>query len=274
MHMDKETYSFLERNVDYYNCGQHDMDNSFLLKAEGLVEEFAAWQANSPDFTPIGVCRENVKSIPGMRYFAMVFEDDRGRRYYVHVPGYWADEYAVIDQGPAAMEKARRGFEAACEKEDYGASISDLDDSAKEELFDEAAQQLSGAEMPSLSNPDPEPEPEEEQPIPRRETPAPKNKTEPTDKTTKQVYFTCDARHVLDTVYNLAKESAGPDAVGIMFGSQFIFEQLQKIAVRAAELNDPELNASMLMMHMYDDVPDVHEAITAERKRAEDLGKV
>lgn len=274
MHMNKDTYSFLERNVDYYNCGQHDMDNSFLLKAEGLVEEFAAWQANSPDFTPIGICRENVKSIPGMRYFAMVFEDERGRRYYVHVPGYWADEYAVIDQGPAAMEKARREFEAVCEKEDYGASISNLDESAKEELFDEVAQQLSGAEMPSLSNPGPEPEPEEEQPVPRREIPAPKNETPESGKTVKQVYFTCDARHVLDTVYNLAKEYADADAPGVMFGSQFIFAQLQKIAARAAELNDPELNVSMLMLHMYDDVPDVHDAIAAEKKRVEDLGKV
>lgn len=103
-------YSFLFRHVDLHNIGQHDMCNAFL-RGNGLAEEFALWQEDTPGAIPIGVCPEAGKRFYGMDYIAMVFEDEDGRRYYVHVPGGWVAEARVAVQGPEAMKEARQNWE-------------------------------------------------------------------------------------------------------------------------------------------------------------------
>ena len=100
-------YSFLFKPVDLHNIGQLDIDNAFLRHGNGLAEDLAAWMENTPGAIPIGVCHEAARRCCGVEYIPMVFEDEDGRRYYVHVPGYWGEEARVAAQGPQAMKKAR-----------------------------------------------------------------------------------------------------------------------------------------------------------------------
>lgn len=106
--MNNVDYSFLFHHVDIDNCGEHDMYNAFLFADDGLVGEYAAWQNANPGCVPVGICPENVHDAGvGFVYYAMVYEDEEGRRFFVHVPAYWIDEARVVDQGPEAREDAR-----------------------------------------------------------------------------------------------------------------------------------------------------------------------
>lgn len=122
--MSTPDYSFLFRHVDLRNIGQHDMYNAFL-RGNGLAEEFALWQEDTPGAIPIGVCPEAGRRVCRMDYIAMVFEDEKGRRYYVHVPGGWVAEARVADQGPQAMKEARHNWEVENFR-DEKAEVADL----------------------------------------------------------------------------------------------------------------------------------------------------
>lgn len=106
--MSTPDYSFCFRHVDVANCGQHDMYNGFLAE-EGLAKQFADWQEENPGAIPVGVCPENQHNIGKVcgEFIAMVFEDEEGRRFFVHVPAYWVDEAKVANRGERAMEDAR-----------------------------------------------------------------------------------------------------------------------------------------------------------------------
>jgi len=64
---------------------------------------------------------------------------------------------------------------------------------------------------------------------------------------THKVRMTVDALHILELV---AQDNEL--ATGVRFGATAIHGMLQKVAKRASELNDPELNYAMLYMHLYD----------------------
>jgi len=261
--MKKEIYAFLERHVDLYNCGQHDLDNSFIMgspltreelenlghRSGGLVDEFSCWQDDHWMCTPLGICKENTHNVPGMRYIAMVYEDDRGNRYYVHVPGYWLEEYKVFDQGEEAMAIARDKYWDECETEDFGRPTTPT-----EEELDEVAEQLSKSE---LQNPDPA-EHEEKQPEPEPEIEKVKYATKIESKPGIKIhkaYFTVDALHILEVAFDYMNEAG---EIGTALGLQYVHEQLQRIAQRAIELDDPGLHIPMLLMHMYDGVDDLY----------------
>jgi hypothetical protein len=260
--MSKELYAFLERHIDLYNCGQHDLDNSFLLSdygqimkslkhaRDGLVPEFASWSSSHWLCTPIGICPENMHKTPGMRYVAMVFEDDNGNRYFVHVPGYWVDEYKVFDQGEEAMAIARDEFHRRCEEEDYGRPAT-----LTEDEITEAAEQLTEEKMPES---DPVKVEEEKQPEPEPEIEKVKYATKlalETQTKCTRAYFTCDALHTLEVAFDFLNEAG---EIGTAMGLQYIYGQLQRIAERAIELDDPGLHIPMLLMHMYDGVDDTY----------------
>lgn len=95
--------SFMHRHVNLQNIGQHDLDNSFI-HADYMCWQFPAWQANHPGCTPVGICRESTNG-RGL-YFAMVFEDEKGNRYFTHVPASWEEEAKVIDKGWEACRDA------------------------------------------------------------------------------------------------------------------------------------------------------------------------
>lgn len=59
--------------------------------------------------------------------------------------------------------------------------------------------------------------------------------------------ITVDALHILEQVAQDAEL-----AIGIRLGATAIHGMLQKVAKRASELDDPELNYAMLYMHLYD----------------------
>ena len=63
-----------------------------------------------------------------------------------------------------------------------------------------------------------------------------------------KVRMTVDALHVLEQVAHEADSLP----FGIRFGVAAIHGMLQKVAKRASELDDPELNYAMLYMHLYD----------------------
>ncbi len=262
--MSKELYAFLERHIDLYNCGQHDLDNSFLLSdygqimkglkhaRDGLVPEFASWSSSHWMCTPIGICPENMHNTPGMRYVAMVFEDDRGNRYFVHVPGYWVDEYKVFDQGEEAMAIARDEFHRRCEEEDYGRSAT-----LTEDEIDEAAEQLSEPE-PEPAEPESAEAAEETQQDPEPEIEKVKYETKiqsASQPKTLHAYFTCDALHTLEVAFDFLNEAG---EIGIALGLREIYGQLLRIAERAIKLDDPGLHIPMLLMHMYDGVDDLY----------------
>lgn len=263
--MSKELYAFLERHIDFYNCGQHDLDNSFLLSdygqimkglkhaRDGLVPEFASWSSSHWMCTPIGICPENMHKTPGMRYVAMVFEDDQGNRYFTHVPGYWVDEYKVFDQGEEAMEIARDEFHRRCEEEDYGRPST-----LTEDEIAEAAEQLAEEKMPE---PDPVKVEEEKQPEPEPEIEKVKYETkiQPVSQPkTRHAYFTCDALHTLEVAFDFLNEAG---EIGIALGLREIYGQLLRIAERAIKLDDPGLHIPMLLMHMYDGVDDIYDEV-------------
>jgi len=104
--MNQFDYSFLEKHVDANNLGEHDPDNWFI-HAEFLIWQFAAWQHNHPDCTPIGICPEARNNISD-DFIAMVFEDSKGNRYYTHVPESWIAQAKVADGGWMAMQEAQR----------------------------------------------------------------------------------------------------------------------------------------------------------------------
>ena len=97
-------FSFLDKHVDIYNLGQHDMDNSFIF-TDFIVWQLPAWQARHEGCTPIGICKESTNG--GGAYIAMVFEDEDGNRYYTHVPASWIDEAKVAHLGWEACQEAR-----------------------------------------------------------------------------------------------------------------------------------------------------------------------
>jgi len=250
----KDIYGFLKHHVDLYNCGVHDMDNSFLHK-EGLVEEFAAWQGTHEDCVPIGICKENCKKLPGMRYYAMVFEDERGGRYYTHVPGYWEVEYDVFDKGAEAMEKARsewyRQWESDYVQQDkvpiprdkYLCDVLDLGGLR-------AAYGTEDEDTPTEPEPEPKPEPEPEpEPVPEQPEKKPESQPDESAAKVRTAYFTCDALHSLEVAHALLAEAG---ETGAAMGLQFIHGLLQKIAARAIELDDKKLHVLMLKLHLYD----------------------
>ena len=97
-------FSFMDKHVDLLNIGQHDYDKGFVL-GEFMCWQFPTWQRNHPGCTPIGICKEST-NCEGL-FFAMVYEDKDGNRYYTHVPGSWEDEVKVFDKGWEACRDAR-----------------------------------------------------------------------------------------------------------------------------------------------------------------------
>ena len=75
-----------------------------------------------------------------------------------------------------------------------------------------------------------------------------------------KVRMTVDSLHILELV---AEDNEL--AAGVRFGATAIHGMLQKAAKRAAELNDPELNYTMLYLGLYD-VPDVNAALEEMEK--------
>lgn len=252
----KDIYKFLEHNVDLYNCGEHDMDNSYLAGSEGLVEEFARWQSSHEDCTPIGICKENVHTIPGMRYYAMVFEDDRGCRYYTHIPGYWIDEYKVFAKGGKAMKAARDKLYKQWAKEDYEKKKKSGGQKRDPYLCDaldtggvKEALGIPNEDHPDYKPPSPPPEPE---PEPKHD---PEVNTGPTKS--EKICFLCDALHTLENAHAYLYEAG---EIGTAFGLRYIHGALQQIAARAIELDDPQLHITMLKLQLYD-VENPREAI-------------
>lgn len=77
---------------------------------------------------------------------------------------------------------------------------------------------------------------------------------------TETVTMTVDALHILEQV---AQEDEMP--YGIKLGVGMVHGLLQKVASRAAELNDPQMNVLMLKLHLYD-VPNVNKAIAEQEE--------
>ena len=105
-------YSFLDKHVDSTNLGQHDNDNSFLFK-DCLLDQFAAWESTHPWCIPIGICPEakNHSADKIYEFIAMVYEDETGNRYYVHVPDSWpAEREAAERRDWAGMKEAQHTF--------------------------------------------------------------------------------------------------------------------------------------------------------------------
>jgi len=105
-------YSFLDKHVDSANLGQHDNDNSFLFK-DCLLDQFAAWESTHPGCIPIGICPEAKHHSDDRIYefIAMVYEDENGNRYYVHVPDSWPAEREFAEQRDwAGMKEAQHAF--------------------------------------------------------------------------------------------------------------------------------------------------------------------
>lgn len=75
-----------------------------------------------------------------------------------------------------------------------------------------------------------------------------------------KVRMTVDSLHILELV---AEDNEL--AAGVRIGAVAIHGMLQKAAKRAAELNDPELNYTMLYLGLYD-VPDVNAALEEMKK--------
>lgn len=75
-----------------------------------------------------------------------------------------------------------------------------------------------------------------------------------------KVRMTVDSLHILELV-----TEDNELAAGVRFGAAAIHGMLQKAAKRAVELNDPELNYTMLYLGLYD-VPDVNAAIEEMEK--------
>lgn len=73
--------------------------------------------------------------------------------------------------------------------------------------------------------------------------------------------FTVDALHTLE---QFAQEEDIP--WGLRSAASLIHGFLQRTASRAAELDDPELNKCMLLMHLYD-VEDVNAEIDKQESR-------
>lgn len=257
--MKKGIYRFLEHHVDWYNCGEHDLDNSFLLvKGEqGLVPEFNKWQDNHPDCVPVGVCEQRRDESPSMLYVAMVFEDEDGRRYFVHVPSYWIDEYKAFDDGPEAMREAReRAFD------EYNKAAAKDDAVQKDEP---------AATEHETPNPCIKTDPDENPPIHVLSPPEdPKDTIErlKSSGTAKRVYFKCDARKLLENAIKYIYEDSGGIDFGEAAGLQIVFRELETIARRAIELDDPGMHISMLRLGMYD-TDDVDGAIDEMKKRLE-----
>lgn len=83
--MEKKTH-----HVDIHNVGEHNPDNRFMLH-NSAEEQYDYWKKNNPDCVPIGFCEEACKVTFGFKRIAFVFEDEKGNRYYVHVPENWKE---------------------------------------------------------------------------------------------------------------------------------------------------------------------------------------
>ena len=77
---------------------------------------------------------------------------------------------------------------------------------------------------------------------------------------TETITMTVDALHILEEV---VQEDEMP--FGIKLGVGMIHRLLQKVASRAAKLNDPQMNVLMLKLHLYD-VPNVSKAIAEQEE--------
>ena len=64
---------------------------------------------------------------------------------------------------------------------------------------------------------------------------------------TEKVRFTVNALHILEYI---AEETSAP---GILFGVRIIYECLTRVAARAKQLHDAELDDLMNVMHLYDE---------------------
>lgn len=81
-------------HVSINNIGQHDLDNSYLLKPivpgkSKTDSEIEYWKSQNEDCIPIGFCEECFKKNGDHKFIAFVFEMFNGNRYYVHVPEEW-----------------------------------------------------------------------------------------------------------------------------------------------------------------------------------------
>ena len=65
------------------NIGEHDADNSFM--SAPLEKQLDEWQQDHEGCVPIGICYDKSVGRYDGEYQPMVFEDDKGDRYYTHI---------------------------------------------------------------------------------------------------------------------------------------------------------------------------------------------
>jgi hypothetical protein len=234
----KHDFSFLFRHVDINNLGQHDLYNGFLRK-EGLVEEFEDWQENNPGAVPVGICEECRSECGNFVYVAMVYEDEEGRRYFVHVPHTWIAQARVYDQGPEAMEDARCLELFGITGRERANALEELAKAVPAQLAEKSA---------GTTEPEPAKEPE------AAKEPEPQ---EPSRKVA-HLKFSVDALHLIEDLIDDGQ------AAGISIGLGLLHGLLQSVAKRATELDDPELHLLMIRMRLYDIPADELEKTEAE----------
>lgn len=223
--MKNPEYDFLFHHVDISACGMHDLYNAFL-REDGLVDQFKAWKEDFPGCIPIGVCPENRHDVsPMSQYIAMVFEDDRGGRYYIHIPKTWVDEAKVSDKGEKAMKAAREEAMYGCSEEEHFRRNQEAFEKAMKEQEENEAAARKQAE-------------EEEKKQLKKNPPKIHYAT-----------FTVDSLHLLEQLFEEMSQADG--SIGIAFGCKLLHSLLQRVAERAVELDDPKLHVLMMKMHLY-----------------------
>ena len=234
--------SFLGRHVDLYNCGQHDLDNSYMFECDlnsTLEQEVEAFMRRHEDCVPVGICEEN----RDWSTVALVFEDQDGNRYFTHVPEYWLREYEVLGD-PEAMMQAKHDYIAGKHKR-------------------------GNAQVPAWARPMPPDEdfrPAEKEPGEEESAP----EEPPVQLGKKPVFFKCDAVKMLEDIMRKAEKNG---EAGNLVALRFLCKQLYGIARRAIELDDPRLHMLLLSMGLYEGVEDVDAEIQKMKERLEKEGK-
>ncbi len=90
----KDDFYFIDNKIAKENIGEHDGDNRFLC--EDLENMMNAFYETHSGCTPIGICYEDEH--PRFKgFFPMVFEDENGNRFYVHIDIKSIKEYLELD---------------------------------------------------------------------------------------------------------------------------------------------------------------------------------
>lgn len=240
--------SFLGRHVDLYNCGQHDLDNSYMFECDlnsTLEQEVEAFMRRHEDCVPVGICEEN----RDWSTVALVFEDQDGNRYFTHVPEYWLREYEVLGD-PEAMMKAKHDYLAGNHKHESNRAPAWAKPLPPDEDF------RTDEEEPEKEEPEKE-ESEKEEPVPEEP---------PVQLGKKPVFFKFNAVEILEDIMRKAEENG---EAGNLVALRFLCRQLYGIANRAIELDDPRLHILLLSMGLYEGVEDIDAEIQKMKEKLE-----